>query len=422
MKKNILLLLLLVCAYTYAQTDTVLVYSKPDTSKRSIKPDTLVNYKIGLILPFQSEATTDNLNTFLNAPDFFTASRVQLDEDAVTSLNFYQGLSIALSDRNDSVKLQLYIYDNNNSDSVTNELLKLADVKALNMIIGPVNYQTSKTVAEFCHQRCILNVQPFIPSKSITYNNPYHLKLAPTIDAHIDNMFQSIVDSFEGANIIIYAPDNELGLSSAKRFDSLFTDYNKTALTKFTHVLLNTKTMMVNGKKTTAAECLKPNKKNVWIITSFEESFVNGSFRVMYNQLQKFDIVTYGMPTWLNGDVMRLDYVNDFQSHITSPFAVDTPQAQAKVDSFIAAYRSTYLMEPAANAYLGYDVMNFVLRALQCCGKDFLSQIVTQRYTGLGYKFDITRQMSNDTTINYFENRHVNVLQVRDYKIKKTWW
>jgi ABC-type branched-subunit amino acid transport system substrate-binding protein len=419
MKKNILLLLLLVCAYTYAQTDTVLVFSVPGTAKQQLKPDTLVTYKIGLILPFQTEATTANLNTFLDASDFFTASHVQLDEDAVTALNFYQGLIMALNERTDSVKLQLYIYDNNNSDSVTNELLKLADVKALNMIIGPVNYQTSKTVAEFCHQRCILNVQPFIPSKSITYNNPYHLKLAPTIDAHIDNMFQSIVDSFEGANIIIYAPDNEIGLTSAKRFDSLFTDYNKTALTKYSHVMINTKTMMVNGKKTTAADWLKPNKKNVWIITSFEESFVNGSFRVMHNELQKYDIITYGMPTWLNGDVMRLDYVNDFQSHISNPFAIDTPSPT--VDSFIANYRALYALEPGANAYLGYDVMNFVLRSLQCCGKNFLPQIVTQRYTGLGYTFDITRQMEGATT-NYFENSHVNVLKVQDYKVKKYWW
>lgn len=419
MKKNILLLLLLVCAYTYAQTDTVLVFPVPVAAKQQPKPDTLITYKIGLILPFQAEATTENLNTFLSASDFFTASHVQLDEDAVTSLNFYQGLTMALNERTDSVKLQLYIYDNNNSDSVTNELLKLADVKALNMIIGPVNYQTSKTVADFCHQRCILNVQPFIPSKSITYNNPYHLKLAPTIDAHIDNMFQSIVDSFEGANIIIYAPDNDIGITSAKRFDSLFTDYNKTALTKFSHVLIDTKTMLVNGKKTTATDWLKLNKKNIWIITSFEESFVNGSFRVMYNQLDKYDIIAYGMPTWLNGDVMRLDYVNDFQSHITNPFAIDTPSA--KVDSFVANYRAAYALEPGANAYLGYDVMNFVLRSLQCCGKNFLSQIVTQRYTGIGYTFDITRQMNGATT-NYFENRHVNVLKVQDYKVKRDWW
>ena len=57
----------------------------------------------------------------------------------------------------------------------------------------------------------------------------YYLKIAPTIDAHTDAMFNSIVDSFPGANVIIYTPEAEKSLSVAQRFDSLFLDYNKTA-------------------------------------------------------------------------------------------------------------------------------------------------------------------------------------------------
>ena len=67
-------------------------------------------------------------------------------------------------------------------------------------------------------------------------------------------MFNSIVDSFPGSNIIIYTPNSEKSISIAAQFDSLFKDYNQTATRKFTVSLLNTKDMMLNGKKTTAKE------------------------------------------------------------------------------------------------------------------------------------------------------------------------
>ena len=77
------------------------------------------------------------------------------------------------------------------------------------------------------------------------------------------------------------------------------TYFSQNALQKFTVALLNTKTMLVNGKKTTAAEQLKADKPNIFIITSFEESFVNGNLRVL-NEKLKHDstVVVYGMPTW----------------------------------------------------------------------------------------------------------------------------
>lgn len=402
MKYLILSLTTLCCIFTYAQ-----------------KKDSIATYNIALILPFQADETKADIESFMNAPDYFSANRVQLDEDAVTSLDFYQGMLLALNQDTSNIRINLRVYDNHNSDSVTKLILAKPELKKQDIIVGTVNYASAKSVAEFCKANKIINIQPFTPSKSLTLDNPYHIKLAPTIDAHIDNMFQSVVDSFPIANIIIFSPDNETEWNAAKRLDSLFKEYNKTATLKYTVTLLNSKTMTVNGKKVTNAELLKPGKRNIWMITSFEESFANGNMRMMFPQLDKYDLMVYGMPTWLSGDVMRLDYVNSFHTRLTNPFYADTTGGRA--DGFIASYKANYHIEPSKDAYLGYDVANFLARTLAFYGMEFPDLIATQRYTGLGYKFDIMKQLSTDGKLNYFENRHVNVFKVEDYKLQKVW-
>ena len=403
MKHITFLLALLACTFSYGQKDSI------------------ASFNIALILPFQTEETKADIHSFMHAPDYFTANRVQLDEDALTSMDFYQGMLLALNQDTSNIRINLRLYDNQNTDSVTKLILAKPEMKKQDIIIGTVNYASAKSVAEFCKANKIINVQPFTPSKSLTTENQYHIKLAPTIDAHIDNMFQSVVDSFPIANIIIYspAPENETEWNAAKRLDSLFRDYNKTATLKYTVSLLNSKNMTVNGKKVTNAELLKEGKRNIWMITSFEESFANGNLRVMFPNIDKYDLIVYGMPTWLSGDVMRLDYVNNFHTRLTNPFYADT--TAGKGDAFIASYKNEYYIEPSKDAYLGYDVANFLSRTLSFYGMDFPDLIATQRYTGLGYKFDIMKQYNAAGKLNYFENRHVNVFKVEDYKLQKVW-
>jgi hypothetical protein len=375
-------------------------------------------FRIGLILPLQTASTTYKLEAYANAHDVFTANKIHLNEDVVTALDFYQGALEALHESKDSLKIELSVYDNWNSDSVTTVLLKDPALKKLDVIIGSVSTSTAKLVADFCRQNKIVNIQPFSPSKSLTSDNPYHLKMAPSIDAHTDAMFNSIVDSFPGANVIIYTPDVEKSLTITQRFDSLFQDYNQTAEKKFTLAFLNTKDMLLNGKKTSASEQLKPGKRNILIITSFEESFVNGNLRVLHEKLSHDStIVVYGMPTWLNGEVLRLDYVNDFHTRISDSYVPDL--LHGETFGFNLYYAENFGSEPGRYAYLGFDVFNFLLYNLKDYGKGFLENVSTQHYSGAVYKFDITKNLKDKATLNYYENRAVNVFMVENYQLKR---
>ncbi len=374
-------------------------------------------YHIGLILPFQAASTTEKLEAYTNAHDLFTAQRIRLNDDAVISLDFYQGVLQALRENETGSSIELEVFDNWNSDSVTAEILKKPELKKLDLIIGSSSTSSAKLVADFCKQNKIVNVQPFSPSKTLASGNPYHLKLAPTIDAHVDALFNSMTDSFPGANVIIYTPNVEKSTSIAARFDSLFKDYNETTTVNFKVALLNTKDMLLNGKKTTAQEQLSKKAENIIIITSFDESFINGNLRLLHDNLVTDSITVYGMPTWLNGDILRLDYVNDFHTHLSDAFCIDSSRSQTR--EFMQHYYGHFSAEPTRFAYLGYDVSKFLLSNISDYGQDFLNHISTQHYNGTAYKFDIIKNSRPDGQTDFFENRYVNVLAVSNYRMTK---
>ncbi|HWB62771.1 MAG TPA: ABC transporter substrate-binding protein [Chitinophagales bacterium] len=394
-------------------------------------------YKVGLILPLQAQNTLDKINDITNARDLYTANRINFDEDAIISLDFYQGLLNAFKTDTTGVKLELHVYDNLDMDSMTTEILKMPELKTMDIIIGSVSSSTARLVADFCNANHILNIQPFSPSKSLTTNNPYHLKLAPTIDSHLDGMYQSILDSFPDANIIIYTPKNDRSLPLADHLDTLFTNFNATALIKYKVTMINATDQpdVFSGKASDLEKLFVLNKPNILIVTSYDEPFVQSTLRSVYEKIVRDDdddkphkkseeekpkpmVIAYGLPTWLNGDILRLDYLNDLNTRISDIFYPDTTRNSTL--GFMRDFSSEYGNEPSRYGFLGYDVANFLLQSLKCYGKNFLPFIVTQRYSGAAYKFDIVADRQ-DSTINFYENTHVNVMKIADYRLEKVW-
>lgn len=392
----------------------LLVFSFADLSAQT---DSL--FQVAFILPFHAQQTYYRLEEFLDASDAATANKVRLNDESTLALEFYRGAQTAIAKGNMDKKIQWYFFDNYGSDSVTTALLANPVFKQMDVIVGSAGSTDAAKVAEYCRINKIINIQPFVPRKSLGLYNQYHLKLIPTIETHVDNMYLSIVDSFAGANVIIYTPGSDINLSIAQRFDSLFAGYNKSAAKKFSVVFINTKDMLVNGKKTTAAEQLKSGQKNVWILTSFDENSVNGSFRVMYENRNRYDLAVYGMPNWLNLENMRLDYLNHFNVRISDPYFFDSTALVSR--NFAEEFANSYKLPVNRNSCVGYDVVNFIADAWQQHGNAFLDKLPSSRYKGAGYIFDIHQNKSADGLINYYETKQANVFVIRDYTLQKIW-
>lgn len=375
-------------------------------------------YNIGLFLSLKADETYSDLSTLSASKDPLTAQRARLDEDARISLNYYLGTLQALENFNGPFKVNLKVYDTESKDSIVSDLLKKDEVKKLDVIVGPVNVSNARLVAEYCKQNHILNIQPFSPSKSLTTKNPYHIKLIPTIDAHIEAMAQSICDSFAGSNVIIYHPKSDMQNALAKNLDSLIKVFTIDTLHRTTVWDYNSSDQTVTSVKKSWPDLLKTGKTNVFVILSFDENFAQGTMRNLMDKREKYDLVVYGMPTWLNGEIMRLDYLDQFKVRITDIFYKD--EQKEETQKFMEAFKANYHIEPPENAFLGYDVTNMVLTSLKDYGKDFPEKITTQRFSGTGFKFDVVRSKTGNE-LNFYENKHVNIFKVQDYQLIKVW-
>ena len=65
-----------------------------------------------------------------------------------------------------------------------------------------------------------------------------------------------------------------------------------------------------------------------------------------------------------------------------------------------------------------------MLNAIKDNGRDILSNIATTRFRGTAYTFDIAKNLNKPAngpvpTINFFENRYVNVFRISDYQLRR---
>lgn len=378
------------------------------------------HYVVSLLLPFSGATTESKMDAYLNARE--TGVKPQLiSEEAKTALDFYDGVLFALKEMQDSLlEIELHVFDTWNNDSITKELLKQKTIQYSNIIIGPATNSNAKLVADFCKQRKIINVQPFSPSKSLTTDNPYHIKIAPTMDAHIDNMARSLADSFLKDNIIIYCTNQEISLQSAQRLDSLLKNFDGPAKTRFTTTLFNFSNPIVKGVKKTLNDLLSVTKRNVVVVCVFDES--NAQMVVKQLAEKKSNIVVYGMPTWLNSEILRLDYLNQLSARFTEQYVFDTTTDKSL--NFYYTFYHQYNTYPARYAWLGYDVIQWLQKSLSSEG-EFPFNIAATFYSGVGNKFQFRAVTSTKPDqkprTDYFENSYLHLIRLENYVLMKEW-
>ncbi|MBX2904078.1 MAG: amino acid ABC transporter substrate-binding protein [Chitinophagales bacterium] len=443
-KTCITILLAAVSACLYAQSERM-VEMKPTTQSHNFErrgvslkealnqiTPTPLNVKkeqtgtliVAVLLPFKAESSKAILDAVAEMKENRHRAKLLTDE-AKTALEFYDGAMLALkkiqNSEHQQLKMELHFFDTWGNDSVINELLKEKAIKNANVIIGPATHEGAKKIAEFCKQNSIVNVQPFSPSKSITTSNPYHVKLAPTLEAHIDNMVRSLADSFMQENIVIYTTSNKSDLQAAQRLDSILRNFDGAGKTRFNITFFNTATAIKSEKKS-VVDVLHPTKKNIVVACAFEEP--NAQMVIRQLAAAKPQVIVYGMPTWLNSEVLRLDYLNKLNARFTEQFVEDTLDNK-KAMEFINLYREINFSFPPKYAWLGYDVINWLYNAAEENDR-FPANIQGSFYSGAGYKFQFriaerTPKTTEKRGIDYYENTFLHLLRIQNYTLLKDW-
>jgi hypothetical protein len=254
-----------------------------------------------------------------------------------------------------------------------------------------------------------------VASKAFSSENPYLVRFMPTIDAHLQKEYEMVTDSFDEANIVIMTTKRERDITAARQLDTLFKNYNEINTHKLKYTFFNVSDSSVPAAKRSLSYYLQPKQRNVIMMTCYDEPVINSHLRTA-----KENMTIFGMPTWIDAEQIRADYLNKAEPYFTDCYYVDTARTQVK--DFISGYLTANNQKPSRFSYLGYDAMRYLSNIFDKYGKGFTQGFNNESYDGLGFAFHISpvihaSKASGEPVINYYTNTAMHLFQVSDYKV-----
>src|SRR5690554_5338392 len=128
------------------------------------------------------------------------------------NIHFYEGIKMAADSLNDlGYKLDLYIHDVNNIETNGFNLIKNADFKQSDLIIGYLQSAEIPPIANFAKENHINFISALSPSDAGISNNPYFILIQPKLATHIEELVNFSKEKFKNSpRFIYYSKENSV--------------------------------------------------------------------------------------------------------------------------------------------------------------------------------------------------------------------
>lgn len=370
--------------------------------------------KSGMVLkiPVQAEETVittlekpkeREVNALLTAPkriDRVNTIRVALllpfmayepvrSENSLRFIEYYEGLLLAIDSlKNNGVSISLSVYDTESGTKRTKEILKEEELKKMNLIIGAVQNDQIKLVADFAEKNNIKYVIPFTSRNDDVLSNASVFQVNTPHSYLYAKAAQLCSKKFADANIILVNtndPDNK-------------TEYIKTLKAELDSRKLSYTECHWN-QETFSADItakLDNTRRNVVIPYSGSPDALNKIITPLRNiadATPAYRLTLYGYPEW---QTYTRDFLDDFfalNTYIYSNFYADN--LSPEVHNFYHKYRTWY-SKTLINTFpkyglLGFDTGMYFFSALNKYGANFEENLSKISYESLQTDFEFHR-------------------------------
>jgi LysM repeat protein/ABC-type branched-subunit amino acid transport system substrate-binding protein len=360
-------------------------------------------YNIAFFLPFHADEA--------NAIDMekLTKGDAQFANKTNVALQFYEGALLAI-DSLKKLKLnaKIFVYDIDDRDSMTiTNILKKPELSSMDLMIGPLYGSSFLPIAAYAKEHGIAIVSPFTQVNKILFNNPYVSKVSPSATLQVEQMAVFVVDTFKTQNIILVNNSNPKELS-------FYTAFKLKANAE----LIKAGMLPADSVKEAyglggVQSLLSSSKVNVIVLPSNNQSYITEFISKLNVMKERYNIVLFGLPSWMNFDNLDFEYLNNLSLHIPANTFIDYKDNCTK--NFVKAYRAKYKTEPEIYVFQGFDVAYCFISSLQNEGSGFLKNLALAKYQGLGSNYYFS-QFPADSG---FENKFVYILKYKDYQLIK---
>jgi len=283
-------------------------------------------------------------------------------------------------------------------------------------IIGLYDTKELKEAAVFAKEKEIPLVSPWKASSKVADQNPYYVQLRPNLDEYYKSMVKNIADNYKPEQVYVLGRNNTKDKKMVKYLQRLGKAYFRSADDRpFQEFEVDVDSLAMG---TTAFDSIfHAEQTNVVIVPNFsfsDEDYIYGCVRRLTVEKGLAPMVVYGMEIMLDSDKITFDQYNALNMKVARTKFVD--EADSDVRRFKQKFYENYGALPTADAYEGYDNLMFIGRNMHRYGRNFQHHLEKDTGYYLQAAYDIQRTFTkgskddNFEDINYFENKHVDII------------
>ena len=313
---------------------------------------------IALVLPFQLHKSAPPKQAYLYT-------------------DYYKGFLLALDSASHITDkhINLKVYDTQHNLNVTDSILSLPELKAMNMIIAPSEPQQLARINAFGKANGV-NVMNCFTTKNEDYlDNPYVYQVNTPTNEMMHDVMRWFDEAFKGYNVIF--------LNAASENDKEMFEHMRNHITRKNY---STTTINVNGdlEYDDISNQMDPGSKYVFIPSSGDKTLVKRFIKALKqvkNDRFDCDLSLIAYPEYV---LYLKDYQTDLQDVDTYMFTRFFNAKGFRTRDLETAYKTNFGGEPLQGvpnmAIMGYDTGMYLLKSL---GVDGIIDDETPMYKGI---------------------------------------
>ncbi len=363
-------------------------------------------YRVGIFAPLYLDSMFSNGNF---------KYKQGIPKSLMPAIDFIQGAQVAL----DSIKMgkeniEASIYDTRSYTKSISSLISNKEIDSLDLIIGSVKDADYKQLADFALAKNIPFISATYPNDGGITSNPFTVIINSTLKAHCEAIYSYLLQNHGTDQIFLCRKKG----SQEDRVASYFKLLNE----QDGKPLLNIKTLVTDSAVTSTylVNKLDSNRQAVIIGGSLEESFATSLATACNDLHETYPLLLIGMPNWDGFASLHKRDIEGLPIYFTSPYF------NAKVDNYskmlTAAYLKKFRIKPSDMAYKGFETVYLFTKLLAKYPNDLINHINDKsEKVFCDYNIRPVMLRKENTTPDYFENKHLYFIKLLNGSISKAW-
>jgi LysM repeat protein len=323
-------------------------------------------------------------------------------------ISFYEGATLAAhAFETEQIKINVHVFDVTEDENTATNLINSGRLNDVDIIIGPLFARSFRIMSDYAKQQEIFIINPLSERGDILIDNPYVIKINPSERIQLHTLLAYITKDQVEQQIFIVSNDSlptERERSEQARL--FFETYPNDFYTPVFIDISRDRFQALNNH-------LSNTERNAIVYLSNNAAFVTQILTQVSKRENPAGNVLYSVQRLPQFDFTEIQYLNDLQTHYVDPFFVDFTNEQVR--SFERLFFETFQTIPDNNAYIGYNVMGFVLSVLAAGNTNYGNYLETFIHRSFPNRIRLQRA---DPTQG-LENQETNILKIESSQLRK---